>query len=105
MDAFIDMSFRDVADEDYIAARIAYRYDLLQPFFWSSLQAIEKYLKAILLYHRENTRELGHDINAAFERVAPTLEPAGVFPDDVGEFVKYINEEGPNRYLGCWIST
>ena len=49
VDAFIDMSFRDAADEDYIAARVAYRLELTHTFLWASLQTVEKYLKAILL--------------------------------------------------------
>jgi hypothetical protein len=49
VDLFIDKSFRDAADEDYIAARTVSRLGLNRPFLWSSLQAVEKYIKAILL--------------------------------------------------------
>lgn len=49
---FATRSFRDVADQDYVLARIAYRSELYAQFLWSGLQAIEKYLKAILLYNR-----------------------------------------------------
>jgi hypothetical protein len=43
---FLRMSaaLRDVADEDYIAARALYRIRLDRQFLWSALQAIEKYL-------------------------------------------------------------
>lgn len=40
-------SLRYTADQDYISARMSYRVDLLEPFLWSSLHAIEKYFKAI----------------------------------------------------------
>lgn len=43
---YIQESFRDMADKDYIAARVSYRYGLAYPFLWLALQAIEKYLKA-----------------------------------------------------------
>jgi hypothetical protein len=46
VDAWIEHSWRDAADQDYLAARIGYRYQLTQPFLWSSQQAVEKYLKA-----------------------------------------------------------
>ena len=42
-------SFRDVADQDYIAARLCYRSNLMVQFVWMAEQAIEKYLKAILV--------------------------------------------------------
>jgi hypothetical protein len=49
---FIDRSFRDVADQDCIAARIVHRYSGLDlQFLWLAEQAVEKYLKAILLYN------------------------------------------------------
>jgi len=38
---FAIRSFRDTADGDYIAARMAFRVALLQQFFWSSQQAVE----------------------------------------------------------------
>jgi hypothetical protein len=39
---FAIRSFRDVADGDYIVARMAHRATLVPQFLWSSLQAIEK---------------------------------------------------------------
>jgi hypothetical protein len=39
---FIDRSFRDVADNDYAAARATYRLRLSQQFLWSALQALGK---------------------------------------------------------------
>ena len=32
--------FRDIADADYIAARMAYRADLMMQYLWASQQAI-----------------------------------------------------------------
>jgi HEPN domain-containing protein len=37
-------------------------------FPWSSQQAIEKYLKAILLYNRITAKKLGHDLTTALTR-------------------------------------
>ena len=44
--------FRDTGDADYLAARMAMRARLAIPFLWSAEQAIEKYLKCILLLNR-----------------------------------------------------
>jgi len=53
LNEFALRSFRDVADGDYIAARMAYRAELLVQAFWASQQALEKYLKSILLFSEE----------------------------------------------------
>lgn len=42
---FAARSFRDVADRDYVAARLACRAGLMPQFLWSAQQAFEKYLK------------------------------------------------------------
>lgn len=47
IDSFADRSFRDIADKDYIAGRLSYMNGLDTQFLWQSLQAIEKYFKAI----------------------------------------------------------
>ena len=92
-------SFRDVADQDYIAARACYKNGLTLQFLWMAHQAIEKYLKAILLYNKRSSKDLGHDLNASLKRV---LDIEGLIldlTDDVLEFIDYLNLQGPNRYL------
>ena len=66
---FAKRSFRDVADQDYIAARMSYRANLREPFLWSSLQALEKYFKAILLFNRESSKGVSHKLDEALKRV------------------------------------
>jgi hypothetical protein len=51
VNSFATECFRNVADTDYVAARMHSRFGLIEQFQWSALQAIEKYLKAILLYN------------------------------------------------------
>ena len=46
---FATRSFREIADGDYIAARMSFRALLVPQFLWQSLQAMEKYLKCILV--------------------------------------------------------
>ncbi len=52
-------SFRDIAEGDYIAARMAFRAELYLQALWSSQQALEKYLKAILLLRSIPWKEHG----------------------------------------------
>ena len=59
---FAIRSFRDVADYDYISARMLYRAKLVPQFLWSSLQSIEKYLKCILLLNRIKANKVGHNL-------------------------------------------
>lgn len=96
---FANRSFRDVADQDYIAARLSYRANLREPFLWSSLQAFEKYLKAILLYNKKSSKGLGHDLNKALERVEEIKDISFSIPDAARDFINYLNDYGSNRYL------
>ncbi len=63
------------------------------------MQALEKYFKAILLYNRQPATGLGHNITAAFERVQSIPDIPFSFPQGLDEFIKHLNEEGPNRYF------
>jgi len=96
---FAKRSFRDVADQDYIAARMSYKAQLREPFLWSSLQAFEKYFKAILLFNRKSAKGIGHNINEGLRRVENIKDISFSIPDDVREFIDYINNCGTNRYL------
>lgn len=96
---FARRSFRDVADQDFIAARMSYRANLREPFLWSSLQALEKYLKAILLFNRISSKSVGHKLDQALIKVEQIADITFVIPEDVRKFIGYINEYGTNRYL------
>ena len=96
---FINRSFRDVADKDYIAARILHKAGLDIQFLWMAHQATEKYLKAILLYNGSDTRDIKHDLVKAYRRVRAIKDIPFDFPRIIDEFVSYLNEEGPNRYF------
>jgi hypothetical protein len=96
---FATRSFRDLADPDYIAARQCHRYELDQQFLWNSLQAIEKYLKAILLYNGSSAKGIGHDLGKGLARVQAITDIQFQLPDDVEKFISYVNGYGANRYL------
>lgn len=96
---FVNRSFRDVADQDYIAARICHRYGLIHQFLWLALQAIEKYLKAILLYNSKSTKGIEHSILNAYDKVFTISDITFDFPDNIREFIEYLNDKGTNRYF------
>lgn len=104
--------FRKQADCDYISARANYRMSLRQQFLWSAHQAVEKYLKAILLYNGKSARfytqtttkkkrEFGHDLDALLLEIGRIqLFKIDIEPDDE-QFLSYLSRQGgANRYVG-----
>ena len=96
---FITQTFRNSADIDYIAARLLYCNGLDQQFLWSAEQAVEKYLKAILLYNGINTADIGHLLTRAFDRLDAITDIQFDLPDDTRDFLEYLQVYGTNRYL------
>lgn len=97
---FATRSFRDTADQDYIMARAAYRSRMYPQFHWSGLQAIEKYLKAILLYNRipQPPRGLGHNLDRALE-LTKQLPFAMSLSAPSMEIIRHLDTYGRFRYL------
>lgn len=94
---FARRAFRDMADQDYIASRLACRAELMPQFLWSAQQAFEKYLKYILLVNRLSAK-VGHDIVKAFDR-AKNLPFKIELSNESLEFIKHVAVYGGNRYL------
>lgn len=92
-------SLRYTADQDYIAARLSYRAYLIEPFLWSSLHSIEKYLKALLLFNKKKAKGFGHDIDRLLNDTKEIEELDLRLPVQVESFIKYINAFGENRYF------
>jgi HEPN domain-containing protein len=99
VDDFANRSFRDMADDDYIAARMALRVELVPQFLWSSLQAIEKYLKAILLLNRTPSTRATHGVSALLTRVENIRKLQFRISAAAREFVDYLDMYGRFRYL------
>lgn len=111
LNTFASDVFRRQADFDYIAARANYRMHLRQQFLWSAQQAMEKYLKAILLFNGKSARcylplgqtkskEYGHDLEALLAEVKKLpLFRIEVESEDK-DFLSYLSRLGGyNRYL------
>ena len=91
--------FRDTGDADYIAARLAMRSRLAGPFLWSAEQAVEKYLKCILMLNRRKTNDLGHNIRAALDCINTTLPFAIMLSKGEQEVFDHLAEWNADRYL------
>ena len=88
-----------MADGDYILTRLAHRNRLIPQFIWNSEQAIEKYLKAILLFHRSACKDTKHDLRPLIEQ-AVMIPNLGWTPSpELFEFIDYLDTHNPVRYL------
>jgi HEPN domain-containing protein len=95
---FATRSFRDVADQDYIASRLSYRHGLIPQFHWQALQALEKYIKAILLYNRIKAKNINHDLDIALKHTNKLPFELKLSPSTL-ELIKHIGNFGKFRYL------
>ncbi len=95
---FAIRAFRDMADRDYLTARLACRADLIPQFLWSAQQAIEKYLKCILLLNRIRAKHVGHDINEAL-KLLEKLTFKVELCDRSQTFINHVAAYGEYRYL------
>lgn len=98
VNAFGTQSFRDQADRDYIAARLACRHELFPQFLWSSHQTIEKYLKAILLYNRIKANQVGHDLAQALS-LTQSLPFEIKLSKRSRKFIDHLAKVGEFRYI------
>ena len=91
--------FRDTGDADYLAARLAMRSRLAGPFLWSAEQAIEKYLKCILMLNRRRTNELSHRIDDALDLIKSSLPFSITLSDEEQKVFDHIARWKGDRYL------
>lgn len=98
---FAQRCFLETADSEYVIARLAFRSELYLQFYWSSLHAIEKYLKTILIFNRISTKKLGHNVNS---QIIGKVRELGIDPlkhssDRTHSFFQSLEAYGNNRYL------
>jgi len=89
---------RDMADGDYISARLACRAVLIPQFLWAAQQALEKYLKYLLLVNRIPETEVRHNILSALELPEDLPFKIELRPQSL-KFIKHIATYGEYRYL------
>lgn len=96
---FATRSFRDIADQDYISARLSYRAQLIPQFLWSSLQALEKYLKCILLLNRIQAKNVRHDLGAALHLIDKHAPFTLRLRESSRHLITHLDTYGRFRYL------
>lgn len=99
LNSFAITCFRDTADFDYISARQSYRTCLFPQFLWSCEQAIEKYLKCILLLNRVPATKIGHDLVKGLELAERNLPFQIRLRDEIREFITRVDSMGRWRYM------
>src|SRR5205809_7768411 len=103
MDALVNdfavRSFRDIADGDYVAARMACRAALVTQFLWAAQQTVEKYLKCILLLNRIEAEEVGHDLGTALRKIDDSGKVSLDLTQGTKRFIGMLDEYGQYRYL------
>lgn len=95
---FAIRSFRDMGDGDYIAARLAYRSQLVPQFLWQSLQALEKYLKCILVLNRIEAGR-GHNLAALLQQTQARCGFDLRLSDTTRDLISYLDGLGSYRYF------
>ncbi len=98
INSFATRCFINVADHDYINARLCYRAALISQFHWAALQAFEKYYKGILLYNRIKAKKIRHDLAAA-QKKAEELPFEIRLSESSQNFIKHLDQFGRFRYL------
>lgn len=99
LDSIAREGFRDLADYDYISARVSFRLNLREQFYWSALQATEKYLKAILLFNQQTVKGLTHSVVKANKRIKESTRVPLSFDEDQLQLLVVLEEFGNNRYV------
>lgn len=91
-------NLRDIADKDYICARRVYFMGLAEQFLWMGSQAIEKYLKAMALYHQVSVKKISHDLKSLFETVEDSTDIELIVDKQEKILVDKLNR-GVDRYF------
>jgi HEPN domain-containing protein len=80
----------NIADGDYISARMCYRARLVVQYLWASQQAIEKYLKCILLLARIPAPDIKHDLGRALKEITASGAISLDLTFSTKEFIEYV---------------
>jgi len=96
---FATRSFRDTADGDYVAARLAYRARLIPQFLWLSLQSLEKYVKCILVLNRVSAIHRRHEVTPLLNRFQAARKFDIKLSRSSRSFIEYLDTYGRHRYF------
>ena len=97
---FARRSFLEIADYDYIAARLLFKNHCYEQSMITAQQSIEKYLKAILLFQAVKPKDLkkyNHNLEAILDN-SSAIESLEITVDTLN-FIKALNGVEGLRYL------
>jgi|APSaa5957512622_1039677.scaffolds.fasta_scaffold46243_2 hypothetical protein len=114
----IEETFILTADDDYINARFLAISGMHRAFYWAAAQAVEKYLKANLLYRNKSVKDYNHKIQEMVQELKRhdpnfsklTLTPPKKLKEveennlwgssSLGNFIEHVSQFGSpdNRY-------
>ena len=93
--------FRDFADGDYISARVLYRNNCRDQFLYIACNALEKYLKSIILYNGIKYGRLAnsgvHDLSLLYKKCKTELKNF-CLSDESESFIEKIRNYNNTRY-------
>ncbi len=98
IDRFLEQTLRDAADDDYVSARQSGLINQWRSFGWSGLQAIEKYLKALLVFHRISVKTYSHDLKALFSHCNEKLPFNIALKSRLHTMLQWLDQFGIDRY-------
>lgn len=98
INAYAVRAFREIADQDYIAARLCSESGLMPQYLSLAQQCIEKYLKAILLFNRIEAKKVMHNIDECLSK-CDALPFKLDLNEGVIEFIDRLQTNTPSRYF------
>lgn len=67
--SIIEEMFVHTADENYVVSRWSHDNGLITDFFWNALHALEKYMKAVLLFNGVTAKSHSHGLPGLYDEV------------------------------------
>lgn len=89
--------FRDIADMDYISARVLYKNNCLDQFLVLSQQCLEKYLKAVLLFNDVPCKKSTHSLLFLFKECKRIKNIR--LESETGKIIYLLEDMENKRYL------
>lgn len=99
--SIINELYFKTADDTYIVARWCSIQRLSSDFIWNAIHALEKYMKAAILLNGGSVKNIGHDIECAYEeleKLAADILPSELKqPEDLE--LPYWTETTPKQFI------
>jgi HEPN domain-containing protein len=95
---FARQCFLNIADYDYISARTLFKNECFDQFLQLAQQSLEKYLKAILLFHGVKNKNGGHNLVILLQKCEKEISHVK-FDKETKDIINKLNGSEHGRYL------